>query len=319
MLVCLVAIALAGAPGDVVLGVSSADGASTDVSIGTRAGVRVVATIAHPPGEMPAGVVADGAVLATVPQGRGAARVERVPLDGSPARVLAGAAVPRQPPIPVAGGAAFLRPSADGAGPFDVVVVRDDQELIAASVEAAWLTPLRGTRALRFLSIDAGGRGAVVAVDTDSGAARSTHDLGRGPFAFPCGAGASELILVERAGSAEGSEAAHEVVDAVTGATLATARHAGLSPACGDGVVAWSTAKKDGTVVVRDARGTRVLRTGRAGVARPQATALVDGAPVVVARLDRGASLPPETWLVEETRARLLVAGGHVVVFGFDR
>lgn len=313
MLALLFALA-ALAPGDVVVGVSTNDGVVTDVKVGDR----VVASIAHAPGEPPQGVLVGNAVIATVPTGRGSARVERVPLDGGAPVVLAARATPRQPPIALADDAAAFVRGAGGEGPFDVVVARPGGEEVVAALDVAWATPVRGARAPLFLTIAGDGRGAIVDVDPASGTARVARDLGFGPFRFPCGAGAlSDLILVERAGSADGG--GHHVVDATTGKSLAASKHPGLSPACGEGVAAWSTGRKDGTVVVRRGVDEKVVRVGRAGVARPQAVALVGGAPVVVVRLDRGAALPQETWVVDARGARKLAEGGAVVVYGIAR
>lgn len=227
-----------------------------------------------------------------------------------------------------------LRDEQRGGGHFDVTGVdtASGQTVVRASGARLWVTPFRGPAqglAPSYLVVDGGpGFQGPVAVNvpdrTGDGHAHvdvvidgtfvTQHRLGPGRFHSPVRVG--ERRLIERAET--GKSAA--LVDVVTGKVLLRGQ-AGMSPVAGDdGLVAVSSSKKDGSVMVgRLDDAWQTWPSGRSGVARPQLVLGDDDGDgghddVVVAWLDRGASLPGELWRVGKTARGLWPATPQTAV-----
>jgi hypothetical protein len=309
------------AAGSIILGVSTIDGAATDVLVISPDGREERAlTIDHAPGRIPKGVL-DGNRLITVsvvPDETGTV-VDEFDFATSTRRTIGTGAIPLQ------------APSADG---FVRQVKEGEFEIVARGVpprkrEASWVKPFADNA---FLEITLDGNSRIID-------GKRIHELGKARVRSPAKIGSD--IVMEREG---------EVVD-VKGRVL----HKGLPGmdpiALGDRVVLGAGTKSAKVLVARvqdgklrdvvtleavvarpsadaalagaEARATgthlaeaRATGTHRAGIATPKAAAMINGQPVVVAWIDRGASLPGELWLLTTTGGRQLVTSGAVEVYG---
>jgi hypothetical protein len=344
-----VALALATPAGaaSVVVGVTPIDATTTTllaVDLDTAAS-RLLAEVQHRAGHAPVGVVVDPAtVVLVVEVGNGGdALVVKKDLATGSESPLVDEAVPGQAPLPWSrpdGGRELLVVRLRGeevrGGTFEVVGVDVDrgQSQVRASGQRLWVTPFRGPAdglAPSYLVVDgAPGFQGPVSV---AGAARGeqTGDghahldvvidgifvtrsrLGPGAFRSPTRLGAR--VFIEQSASPTVSR----LVEVGTGKVLVEGRP-GLSPVVSaGGVLAVSSSKKDGSVLVGRGDGAwRAIPGARAGVARPQLVVDDGDDVVVVAWLDRGASLPGELWRVGDKGRALLPPTPRtaVTVFG---
>lgn len=339
-----VGAALAAPPIDaavIAVAVTPIDGAPTSllaVDLETAA-TRPLGEVQHRAGHAPVGVVVDdNTIVLVVEVGNfGDGLVVKKDLRTGGETSLLDEAVPGQAPLvwsrPDGGRellAVRLRGEEVRGGTFEVVGVDLDsgQSQVRASGQRLWVTPFRGPAAglaPTYLVVDgaAGFQGPV----SVTGAARGeqTADghahvdvvidgifvtrtrLGPGAFRAPTRVG--ERLCVEQSTSLSGavSPGSAHLVEVGTGKVLVDGR-AGLSPVVSaGGVLAVSSSKKDGSVLVGRGDGAwRAIPGGRAGVARPQLVVDDGDDVVVVAWLDRGASLPGELWRVGDKGRALL-------------
>lgn len=313
---------------EVVVAVTPIDAATSTllaVELDVEATPRHLGIVQHRLGHAPVGVVLDHASVALVVEvgNVGDALVVRKDLATGAELAMVDEAVSGQAPLlwsrPDGGNELLvvrLRGEEVRGGTFEVVGVDLDSGLsqVRAGGLRLWVTPFRGPAealAPSYLVVDgADGFQGPVSV---AGAARreKTGDghahvdvvidgtfvtrtrLGPGAYRSPTRYGAR--LFVEQSPSTTSSR----LVEVGSGKVLVEGRP-GLSPAVSaGGTLAVSSSKKDGSVLV--GRGDAVWRLvpgARAGVARPQLV-LDDGDDVVVvAWLDRGASLPGELWRV---------------------
>ncbi len=321
------ALAVALPPGSVVVGTSSIDGTATDVVLLAPSGEReVLGSFAHSRGRLPKGTLAGDTLVTTsqVPDGTRSV-VEITSADG--ARKIAGTgAIATQAPRLVDGAPLYVADVSPGAPAARFELRRGDRVL--ARFSGTWLTPA-STRAPLFLAGDAGGVwGALALSCPPSGAACSLVERARfGKGRFRALAAAGDLLVVER-----DVDAGHAEVIGVRAGQGSNAERTvlwrglpGMDPrACGDGLALGNGKKRAGVVVARVERGklvdVRELDGGVAGVTTPLSCGVVDGATLVAAWLDKGASLPGELWLFSTNApARRLLAphaGDAVEVYG---
>ncbi|MDP2342322.1 MAG: hypothetical protein Q8O67_15310 [Deltaproteobacteria bacterium] len=285
----------------VVVGSGDIDGTSTTISAITLDGVGVArCTLTHQRGMVPPGTLIDADHVAlTLSEGSSrAGAVVVVDLQTCAVRELVDEVIANQAPVVVDGGVVVVRQlDADRAGAtFDVVTVplSGGPAEVLASRQALWVTPARGARTtseLRFLIGEgAGANDGHFHIDRiEDGDFALELDLGKGVFRSPVVVGRDLLVEVEHGKGAVLRD--HQGRDVAAGLP-------GLSPvrAPGGDTLATSSGRKDGTINVNGIEHG----TGRAGIARPQAT----GAGVVVVWLDRGASLPGELWAIDAQKKK---------------
>lgn len=345
----LAALLFLGAPAEaahVVVGVTPVDASSTAlvaIDLDQKdAPPMSFGDVAHRQGHAPVGVIIDDdsvALVVEVGNKSDGLLVRRVLGTGVETSLL-DEVVPTHAPLvwsrPDGGTelvAVRLRDESARGGTFDVVGVdlKSGTSAVRASGQRLWVTPVHGHApglAPAFLVVDGGPgfqgpvsvAGATRGEKTGDGHAHldividgtlvTRHRLGPGSFRSPVRQG--ELILVEHA--VEPGRTAR-LVDA-RGVEHLRGRP-GLSPRVSPSgrVLAASSSKKDGTVLVRTGTGEwQTLSSGRAGVARP--LHVVEGGVeggkdgdvvVVIAWLDRGVSLPGELWAIRSSGGQLLL------------
>jgi hypothetical protein len=324
---------------ELVVAVTPIDGATTQllaVELDVDVAPRALGTVAHRRGHAPVGVVIDAATIALVVEvgNAGDALVVKKDTETGTEAPLVDEAVPGQAPVlwsrPDGGRELLvvrLRDEEVRGGTFEVVGVdvQSGQSQVRASGQRLWVTPFRGSDAglaPDYLVVDGapGFQGAVSSTEAMRGGRTGDGHahvdavvdgifLTRtrlGPGAFRSPTRFAERLLVEQSSSLW-----TRLVEIGTGKVLIEGRP-GLSPVVSaGGVLAVSSSKKDGSVLVGRGDGAwRVVPGSRAGVARPQLV-VDDGDDhgddgIVVAWLDRGASLPGELWRVG-TKARVLL------------
>jgi|GEM_PF-1159409 len=324
---------------EVVVAVTPIDAGTTTllaVDLDIDAVPRPLGTVAHRVGHAPVGAVLDAATVALVVEvgNSGDALVLKKDLATGAETALVDEAVPGQAPVlwsrPDAGGELLvvrLRGEEVRGGLFEVVGVdvTSGQSQVRASGQRLWVTPFRGPAeglAPGYLIIDGapGFQGPVsVAEAMNGGRTGDGHAhvdvvidgifvtrTRLGPGAFRSPTRLAERLLVEQSSSTSSSVVAR-LIEVGTGKVLIEGRP-GLSPAVSPaGVLAVSSSKKDGSVLVGRGDGAwRMVPGARAGVARPQLVVDDGDDVVVVAWLDRGASLPGELWRVGD-KARVLL------------
>lgn len=299
--------------GTVVAGVSTHEGTRTDVTAFLPDGsARVLFVEEHAAGFVPKGSL-DASQLALAVQHDGADGASVVVLDlVSNTRVVAGErAIASQAPRSTGQSVTWVRAAeTPERSTFDVVSARDGNEEVLASIDGAWLAPLRGDA--RFLHITTDGVHRVVALrGTSLDVERS---LGKGPLRLPALTSDGTVVIERTLGNGRARlERA--------GVTLREGI-AGMDPLIVDGardIVVAGAGTKRAAIVTIEKTGERIIELGRAGVATPVAAALIDGNIIVVARVDRGRSLPPETWLIGGRGPRALATGGSIEVYGVIR
>lgn len=299
--------------GTVVAGVSTIDGTHTDVTAFLPDGTaRVLFVEAHAKGLIPKGIAYDDDTFIFAVQHEGADGA-RVILHDAARRVVVGerAIASQAPRLHLEAGsnrATWIRAAETPArSTFDVVSAPVDgdgggAEEVLASIEAAWLTRVGD----KYVSVTRDGEHRLMKrVGTELVVERS---LGKGPLRLP--AITARDVVVEVVERAAGQGRARIMI----GDRVVHEGIAGMDPiAVGDDVVIGAGTKRAALLILPSSKR---LDIDRAGVATPLAAARVNGEIVVVARLDRGRSLPSEVWLVSERGARLLFTGGAVEVYG---
>jgi hypothetical protein len=315
----------------VVVGVGDVDGSSTTISTLTlgagakEARATARCTLPHQRGMVPPGTLVDDqhvALTLAVGSTRAGAVVV-VDLRDCTQRELVDEVIPQQAPLVVDGHVIAVRqldPDRAGAT-FDVVSVplSGGPTEVLASRQALWVTPARGassTSELRFLIGEGAGDSNGDTPSPDDGRFHLDHlehgdfqqdiDLGRGVFRSPLATGELEV-----------EDGKHAVLRDARGKVLVRGLP-GLSPIRAGQTLATSTGKKDGTILLNGLE----RKSGRAGIARPQAISTAGGVVVVVVWIDRGASLPGELWSIgAKTSTRLLPPKERtaVMVYGSAR
>jgi hypothetical protein len=296
--------------------------------------------VQHRAGFAPLGVVVDGHHLALVLAQNDHAQGLLVDFNlktGKERDLLDEVMVQQRPQLRRDAGVAHLtvvrgREHGAAGGSFDVVDVAIDhahggviQTQIRASAQRLWITPAAGDAgAVLVINGGDGYRGdgaddgdAAIAV-VDDGVLKDVVALGAGAFRTPVFFGGRHLI--ERS-DVPGKRAS--LVDG-TGHVWRSGIP-GLSPviasgSAGTGLLATSSGRKNGEVVVWRDGSNATLSSGRPGVARPHAVVDSAAGPVVVAWLDRGAQLPGELLAISKAGGqRLLPPKAHqaVTVYGF--
>jgi hypothetical protein len=339
-LICGVAAALCSRPSlgrDVIVGITPIDADTTtleviDLDTATLA-PRRVGELHHRRGYAPVGIVIDDHTVAAVVEigNEGDALVVKKDLRTQTETPLLDEAVPGQRPLwePRADGGRELlvvrqRHQQVKGGDFAVVGVdlATHQSTILATAPRLWVTPCVGPSHgadPAFLVVDgaSGFQGLAptfpraVKSPTGDGVAHVDvvhggrfivrHELGPGSFRTPRRHGSR--VVLERSRSATQAE----LIELETGKVLVVGRP-DLSPVFSPrGVLAVSSSRKDGSVRVQHTQGGWTSVPGsRAGIARPQLVVDDSDEIVVVAWVDRGASLPGELWRLGPDARRLL-------------
>jgi hypothetical protein len=329
MLVVTLALALAAQAlptGTVIAGVSTHDGTRTDVTAFLPDGsARVLFAETHAPGFVPRGALVN-AHLALALQHDGADGATVVVHDlASGARVVAGErAIAKQAPRVIGDAVTWVRAAETPArSTFDVVRASlgadsaGTGEEILASIEGAWLTPLTADQ---YLHVTVDGAHRIVARRGTS--LDLVRELGKGPLRRP--ALASADVIIERAIGNGRAQLVRIRSGGLLREEVVREGIAGMDPIVVDGtpaahsvIVAGAGTKRAALVVLDASKRERIIDVGRAGVATPLTASMIDGALLIVARVDRGRALPPETWIVDGRGApRALAVGGAVEVYG---
>jgi hypothetical protein len=324
---------------ELVVAVTPIDAAATRllaVDLEVERAPRALGTVDHRRGYAPVGVVIDASTIVLVVEvgNAGDALVVKKDTVTGAEVPLVDEAVPGQAPLlwsrPDGGRELLvvrLRDEEVRGGTFEVVGVdvQSGQSQVRASGQRLWVTPFHGPDAglsPGYLVLDGapGFQGTVSLAEAMSGGRTGDGHahvdvvidgifltrtrLGSGAFRSPTRF--KERLFVEQSSSSW-----TRLVEVGTGKVLIEGRP-GLSPAVSaGGMLAVSSSKKDGSVLVGRGDGAwRVVPGSRAGVARPRLV-VDDGDDhgdddVIVAWLDRGASLPGELWRVGN-KARVLL------------
>lgn len=313
-------LAAAAAPfpaGSVVVGISSVAGTRTElVALLPDGHRRPLGEETHRSGFLPRGQLdGDTLVLAVRAPGHDDADVVTRKLPEGNRRMVARGAHFLLGPVVHGDDVLFLRAfEKPGASTFDLVRARRGAEEVLASGPAAWMQPVRGSHD-RFLRI--GLDGGTALVDDNL---HMVLPIGASPLRSPALVHGS--LVVEHGLADERAE----VIHVPSGAVLARGLR-GMDPLAlpdGSGRLVMGAGGKRAALVVARLDNQKLadpvtLAADRAGVASPLAAAVVDGAPVVVAWLDRGRALPGELWLFTMRGARALLpptTGLAVEVYG---
>jgi hypothetical protein len=320
MIALAISLALLAAPhpaGSVVLGVSTIEGTETEILVVTPRGEReVLGTLTHARGHIPKGILAGDRVLtvARVPDDAGGVLEETLLSTGARRVLLTNVLATQAPSLDDTQRVLAVRQDAERT----FSIVRADDAKTLARVTASWLTPARGSPGA-FLVID--GARTRLSILAERGL-EDTVVLGEGPV---------RSAVLTRAGFAIERARAGGRADLVMAGRSQAAKHdvvraglAGMDPLpCGEDIVVGSGEKHATLLLLRRVGDTHVKRArltaDRAGVATPRACAMVDGAVVAVAWLDRGAALPGELWRFTPAGASALLApqtGAAVEVYG---
>lgn len=183
-------------------------------------------------------------------------------------------------------------------------------------VDTPWLSTVAGSTTV-FLG---SGNGVGERIEWRAGRVER-RVLGAGAFRQPTLRADGRLLVEHQAPTATRAQLLQlSPTGGVDDAKVVVEGLAGLSPIANGTRAAAASGRKDGSIVVDSGNGFSHWPGARAGIARPQALTAA-GVVVVVALVDRGASLPAELWALTSTGGVLLLApaaGDVVTVYGID-